>query len=112
MSLLQDHIILVTGAGSGLGLGIAKYCQDQGATVIISDVSSEKIKQLKTEFPSDHLILQCDVTQISDLEQCRDAIVEKYGRLDALIGAQGIFDGNVPLKQMTSTRLDLSLIHI
>lgn len=106
MSLLQDHIILVTGAGSGLGLGVAKYFQAQGATVIISDVSSDKIKQLKTEFPKDSLILQCDVTQISDLEQCRDAIIEKYGRLDALIGAQGIFDGNVPLKQMTSTRLD------
>lgn len=44
--------------------------------------------------------------QIPDLEACRDAIINKYGRLDALIGAQGIFDGNIPLKQMTSTHLD------
>jgi NAD(P)-dependent dehydrogenase (short-subunit alcohol dehydrogenase family) len=106
MSLLQDHVILVTGAGSGLGLGVAKYCQEQGAHVIFTDISKDKIQQLKKEFSVDALILQCDVTQIPDLEVCRDAIINKYGRLDALIGAQGIFDGNIPLKQMTSTHLD------
>lgn len=106
MSLLQDHIILVTGAGSGLGLGVARYCALLGAKVIVTDISKEKIEKLHAEFSDEHLVVQCDVTEIEELERCRDAIIEKYGRLDALIGAQGIFDGNVPILKMSSRRLN------
>lgn len=104
MQLLQDHIILITGAGSGLGLGIARYCRDQGATVILSDVSAEKLDNLKPEFGQDQLS-HCDVTKISDLQTCREMIEQRFGRLDAVIGAQGIFDGNVPIRNMPVERL-------
>ncbi len=106
MQILENHIVLITGAGSGLGLGVARYCQAEGAIVVLTDIAEEKIQNLKQEFTQDTLILQCDVTKIADLENCKKAIIEKYGKLDALIGAQGIFDGNVPLQQMSVSRLD------
>ncbi len=40
--MLQNHTILITGAGSGLGLGIAKYCKIQGAQVIVTDIDQDK----------------------------------------------------------------------
>lgn len=106
MLLLEDHVVLITGAGSGLGLGIARYCQAQGARVIVTDVSAEKIQLLQAEFDQEHLAMTCDVTKIADLEQCKHMIVQKYSRLDAVIGAQGIFDGNVALREMSVSDLD------
>ena len=106
MSLLENHIVLITGAGSGLGLGIARYCKAQGADVIVTDISAEKIQQLQAEFSTNDLALICDVTKIADLEHCQQQILKKYGRLDAVIGTQGIFDGNVAIKNMTAAHLD------
>lgn len=106
MAMLENHIVLITGAGSGLGLGIARYFKTQGATVIVTDVSSAKLQQLEDEFPNPHTLLTCDVTRIADLQQCLNAIQQQYGQLHAVVGAQGIFDGNVAIKNISTERLD------
>ena len=106
MQMLKDDVVLVTGGGSGLGLGVARYCKAEGAEVVIFEISAEKVRQLREEFGPDALIIQGDVTKLADLKACRDAIIDRYGRLNAVIGAQGIFDGNLPLMQMPEERLD------
>jgi NAD(P)-dependent dehydrogenase (short-subunit alcohol dehydrogenase family) len=40
------------------------------------------------------------VTSLDDLNACRKAVLDRWGRLDALVGAQGVFDGNVPLRDV------------
>lgn len=106
MQLLTGDVVLVTGGGSGLGLGVARYCMAEGAQVVIFEISNDKVSQLQEEFGPDVLVVQGDVTKLEDLRRCKDAIVARYGKLNALIGAQGIFDGNVPLMQITPERLD------
>jgi NAD(P)-dependent dehydrogenase (short-subunit alcohol dehydrogenase family) len=106
MKLLQDHVVLVTGGGSGLGLGIARYCVADGAQVAVLDNSAEKVRAIREEFGGDVLAIHADVTRLQDLLACRAAVVERYGRLDALIGVQGIYDGNVPLLQTPEDRVD------
>ncbi|AYC31311.1 SDR family oxidoreductase [Pseudomonas cavernae] len=106
MQLLKDDVVLVTGGGSGLGLGVARYCRAEGAEVVIFEISAEKVRQLREEFGPEVLVIQGDVTKLADLRACRAAILERHGRLNALIGAQGIFDGNIPLLQMPEDRLD------
>lgn len=98
--------MLVTGGGSGLGLGVARHCMAEGVEVVIVDVPAEKVRQLKEEFGDKVLAMQGDVTKLDDLRACRDAIGARYGRLNALIGAQGIFDGNLPLMQIPVERID------
>lgn len=104
--MLQNHTILITGAGSGLGLGIAKYCKVQGAQVIVTDIDQDKLQLIASAFDEQDLLLRCDVTQIADLYACKSAIQAKYSKLDAVIGAQGIFDGNLPIQSMTAEHLD------
>lgn len=106
MASLNDHVVLVTGGGSGLGLGLARHCLAEGAQLAIFEVAPAKVAQLREEFGAEVLVVQGDVTRLDDLRACREAIVTRFGRLDALIGAQGIFDGNVPLLQMPEERLD------
>lgn len=104
--LLHNHTILITGAGSGLGLGIAKYCKMQGAQVIVTDIAEDKLQHIAPEFSDQDLLLRCDVTKIADLQRCKSEIIQKYQKLDAVIGAQGIFDGNLPIQQMSAEHLD------
>lgn len=106
MQLLNDDVVLVTGGGSGLGLGVARYCLAEGAEVVIFEISAEKVRLLQKEFGTDVLVIQGDVTKVDDLRACRDAILKRYGKLNALIGAQGIFDGNVPLMETPIERID------
>jgi NAD(P)-dependent dehydrogenase (short-subunit alcohol dehydrogenase family) len=98
MSLLDDHVVLIVGGGSGLGLGVARYFLTEGAKLAILEISKEKADALREEFGAGVLVRQGDATSIADLEATRDAIVDRFGRLDAYVGCQGIFDGNIPLQ--------------
>lgn len=106
MQMLPGDVVLVTGGGSGLGLGVARHCRAEGAELVVLDVSLEKVCQLQAEFGPDVLVLQGDVTRLADLQACRDAIQRRHGRLNAVIGAQGVFDGHVPLRETPAERLD------
>lgn len=106
MQMLDEHVVLITGGGSGLGLGVARHCRAEGAELAILEIDQAKVEDLKREFGDEVLVLQGDVRSVDDLRACRDAIVERFGRLDALIGMQGVFDGNVPLADVPSERID------
>lgn len=106
MQLLEDDVILLTGAGSGLGLGVARYFLAEGARLAILEIVPEKVEALKSEFPDDCLIMQGDATKIADLQRCHDAIESRFGRLNALVGFQGKFDGNIPLRDIPVEKLD------
>lgn len=105
MSMLDEQVTLILGGGSGLGLGIARYFRDEGAQVAILEISQDKLDALRAEFGDDVLLLQGDVTRTDDLEAARAAVVDRFGRVDSLIGAQGIFDGNIPLRDVPLDRL-------
>lgn len=105
MQMLDGHVALITGGGSGLGLGLARYFLEDGAQVAILEVSPAKVDNLRAEFGNRVLVCQGDVTRSADILACRAAIVERFGRLDALVGAHGIFDGMVPLKDTPLERI-------
>jgi NAD(P)-dependent dehydrogenase (short-subunit alcohol dehydrogenase family) len=104
--VLSDHAVVVAGGGSGLGLGVARHCLAQGAAVAILEVSAEKVAALAAEFGSSLLALRCDVTNLDDLAASRTEVLSAFGRVDVLIGTQGIFDGNVPLVDIPADRLN------
>jgi NAD(P)-dependent dehydrogenase (short-subunit alcohol dehydrogenase family) len=99
MQMLDAHTVLITGAGSGLGLGLARYFLDEGAQLALLEVSVPKVASLRAEFGDRVVVCQGDVTEISDLQDCRAAIDERFGALDAVVAAHGIFDGMVPLRE-------------
>ncbi|WP_329343439.1 SDR family NAD(P)-dependent oxidoreductase [Streptomyces sp. NBC_01352] len=106
MQMLEGHVVLVTGGGSGLGLGVARHCLSEGAELAILEYDPTKGLALKEEFGDRVLVCQGDVRSVEDLQACRAAIIDRFGRLTALIGAQGIFDGMVPLTETPVDRID------
>ncbi len=100
MREISGAVIALTGGGSGLGLGLSRYFLSQGARLGILEIASAKVESLKSEFGDAVLVQQGDVRDTAALEVFRDAMVSRFGGVDALIGAQGIFDGNRPLSEL------------
>jgi NAD(P)-dependent dehydrogenase (short-subunit alcohol dehydrogenase family) len=109
MQLLDDHVVLITGSGSGLGLGIARHFREEGARLALFEYDESKVSTLRDEFGDDVLVVHGDVRSVADLTRCRDEVVRRFGRLTAVVGAQGIWDGNVRLTDIPVERVDTLL---
>ncbi|RMG27548.1 MAG: SDR family oxidoreductase [Methanobacteriota archaeon] len=87
--LLRDKVVLITGGGSGLGLGMAKMYAYYGATVIIASRNEEKLKnaleQLSKPVEQDHTYYVVDVRDAEQVKTMYDKLFEKFDKIDILI---------------------------
>jgi 2,3-dihydroxy-2,3-dihydrophenylpropionate dehydrogenase len=105
MTDLTGAVVALTGSGSGLGLGLAQYFRSLGAKLALFDISPEKVTALQQAFGADTLVMQGDVRDIEALKAFRDATVAMFGGIDCLVGAQGIFDGNRPISELSVEKI-------
>ena len=88
MRLLEGRTVLVTGAGGGVGAGIALACAEHGANVTIAARRTETgdvIAGQITERGGQALSLRCDVAEVADVDAAVAATVERFGALDSMI---------------------------
>lgn len=86
---LQGMVVIITGGGTGLGLAMARYCLQLGATVCITsrklDVLTKTADELSKETGGTVLPLACDVRKYEEVEAMRDAVIARFGKVDALV---------------------------
>src|SRR5580698_6285158 len=82
--LLEGKLALVTGAGSGIGEGIAKAMAQHGAKVIVTDVNETAASRVATAIGADHYVLD-----VSDRAAC-DALAKQVGTISILVNNAGI----------------------
>ena len=94
----QGQTAIVTGAGSGIGRATAIRFASEGARVIASDVSGERLAQLTADFPDlDIVTLAGDVA----LEETAQALLAAAGgTVDVLANVAGIMDSFLPLAEV------------
>ncbi|MFB9277494.1 SDR family NAD(P)-dependent oxidoreductase [Cohnella cellulosilytica] len=93
MARLANKIVLITGAGSGIGQSTAVLFAREGATVIVNDLEAAKgdeTVRLIEEAGGKAICLAADVTDPEQVAGMVETIKSKYGRIDVLFNNAGI----------------------
>lgn len=106
MGWLENKVTVITGGGSGLGAAITRRFVREGASVAVLEIMDHKVENLRAELGEAVLVIQGDVTKIDDQQRFRDEVIKRFGRVDALVGVQGIWDYNVRTADLPLESLD------
>lgn len=91
MNRFKDKVVLITGAGNGIGAAAAKRFSSEGATVVLADYVREDVEKMAASLPPDRSFAR--VVDVSDPEAVEKMIaetVEKHGHLDIMINNAGV----------------------
>lgn len=105
MGILDDKVVLVTGASSGIGREAAKYMAREGASIVACARRKELLDQLASEI-AEHggqaLAVQCDLSSDDDIANVVNAAIGEFGRIDALANiGQGALDRQQSITEAT-----------
>ncbi len=91
---LAEKVILVTGAGSGMGRVATRIFAEQGAKVVAADLTEQALDETLTEVGARHAgqieTVVGDVTQDDDVRRWVETGVERFGKLNVLYNNAGI----------------------
>ena len=92
---VTDHLIIVTGAGSGIGRAIASHLLGKGVIVAACDKNLEALQDLKNEQNNSHLhIFEIDFLSEDSINNCVKGIESELGSIQAAINCVGILGEN------------------
>jgi len=94
MKRLEGKVAIVTGAGSGIGQGIAERLGSEGAHVVVDFVGSEagadKTRSSIQQSGGTAVVVRADVTQCTDIEKLVETAWSTYGSADILVNNAGM----------------------
>ena len=109
---LTDRVVLITGAGRGIGAGCAQACAEAGAHVAITARTVSQLEEVGDKVRAQGrkaLIFPADVNDLDTLEAFVAATIEEFGRIDTVINNAG---GSMPAPFMdTSTEMFEKAFH-
>lgn len=106
MGWLPDYVAAITGGGSGIGFAVARrYLQEGAAGVVVLDRDVAPLAALAGEFPGRVVGIMGDVREFSAQSRMVETAIDKFGRLDVLVGNAGVFDFHRPLEGYSAETL-------
>ncbi|HEU4759642.1 MAG TPA: SDR family NAD(P)-dependent oxidoreductase [Dehalococcoidia bacterium] len=111
--LLKDRVALITGAGRGIGQGIALRFAREGAKLALVDIQQshldETARLLRKRKGVEFECYQGDVSVTADVERFFGQAVERFGRLDVCVNNAGIGNPPAPLHEMSDEGFDRTI---
>jgi Dehydrogenases with different specificities (related to short-chain alcohol dehydrogenases) len=105
MSKLNGKVAIITGATSGMGLDTAKLFLKEGAKVVITGRSEEKLNALESQLSGDFLLVRADASSLSDSKALIEKTVATFGKIDILFLNAGIFKA-IPIGSLSEADFD------
>jgi len=106
---LKEKVAIVTGAGQGIGRGIALRLAEFGANVVLLDIRQDTIDEVAEEIRSkgvEALPLQIDVTRSERLRHMARQVMAEFGQIDILVNNAGITGRTVPMVELNEQDWD------
>ena len=111
MGRLDGRVALVTGAGQGIGRGIALVLAREGAKVCVAELKEHRgertVQEIRTA-GGEALAIVADVGRKADVERIVEESVRRYASLDVLVNNAHGFGARAPLEQIPDEQFDLS----
>ncbi|EOI3550540.1 SDR family NAD(P)-dependent oxidoreductase [Cronobacter turicensis] len=91
MNRFQEKVVVVTGAGSGIGAAAARRFAREGASVVLVGRTKEKLdKVAATLAQGKHLVAPCDVSDAAQVQALAQRVADEFGRVDVLVNNAGV----------------------
>jgi NAD(P)-dependent dehydrogenase (short-subunit alcohol dehydrogenase family) len=115
---MLNKVVVITGGSSGFGRASALLFAEEGASVVVADVTEKPLAkgfEDDLEHPTADLIrgkggqatfVQCDVTKSADVDAAVATAAEQFGRLDVMFNNAGIYRGGKLMDEFTEADLD------
>jgi NAD(P)-dependent dehydrogenase (short-subunit alcohol dehydrogenase family) len=103
---LSDKVVLITGAGRGLGAATAAVLARRGARVVLADIDVSAAQGIAATLPNNPgLALHCDVTDIDSVKEAARRTREEFGRIDVVIANAGILGRGGTFRTLTPNQV-------
>lgn len=102
---MSNKVILITGASSGIGAGIARELAASGATLLLGARRVDRLETLAAELKqqgAEVAVAALDVTSRASVQQFAEVALEKWGRIDVMVNNAGV----MPLSPLASLKVD------
>lgn len=105
MSEIENKIVIITGASSGLGEATVRRLAKNGAKLMLAARREERLQELVSDIQKDGGTAKYQVTDVTDraqVEKLAQAAHQAYGRIDVLVNNAGL----MPLSPLDETKVD------
>ncbi|RXZ81740.1 SDR family oxidoreductase [Paenibacillaceae bacterium] len=104
MENIQDKVVIITGASSGIGEASAKLLAQNGAKVVLAARREERLQAIVKEIEQEGgeaVHIKADVVSSGDMQQLAQFALKQYGRIDVLVNNAGV----MPVSRLNELRV-------
>jgi NAD(P)-dependent dehydrogenase (short-subunit alcohol dehydrogenase family) len=101
-AIAPNHVALITGGASGIGLAAAKKYRALGLQVAIADHRLEALDAAAAELGPEVLAVRTDVSRREAVEALREAVLSRFGPIDVLMNNAGTGNGGPALGELSN----------
>ncbi len=88
---LENKVVLITGASSGIGAATARALAEQGCKLALAARREDKLETLASSLSTETLCLKTDVTDAEDVARMVEQTITHFGRIDVLFANAGLY---------------------
>ncbi len=110
MSDVAGRVVVITGAGQGIGRGMALHLGKAGARIVVAEWKAHRAERTVGELTAlgvEAMASVCDISSREQIEVMVSATIERFGRIDALINNAQTFRPKADLVDITEEDLDV-----